>query len=707
MPTSQYQIPLYGSDSTRILGWCTEAVQEGRAWLETQTPSKGWQSALDILSGASTVPAGPSDSSSTQYNKAKRIARETVASLANFRHEGEFKTAWNNERYNQAAMLTKLDRGWYQACRVADVHRAAIQYAVGLGTAYLYETWDPQFHSPTRGDIRVQALAPADVTFVQLPKDHDIQRAYGVIIREELPINLAKQMYGRQNAAFAASLVPDRQEPGWLAKGLDKVQQFLSPALRVAGRTGPDHDAGAFPTVDIFHLYTLDGSINEGFEPVQMGTHGTNWAYSVPTVGSAVVIPDQINQQTGLPFTRPATREDCRLFPLRRYTIFSSSGVCYDGSSPWWHGQVPVARLSYNDWAWEALGSSMIAELLPMQGGIEATMRGIEDSIAARLDPPYLYDDTAVARSWAQTFNPRKAGSRAAAPLLQAGAGLIQFPVPPEVYNVPQWITEYIAAQEARMDYVSGVQDLVAIAKAKQLPSADTLEKLMEMAGPIVQDMVRAIERPLQQLGEWRKAYYFQFYTRGRMITTVGPDGVSVDEQYTPDLLVPYANAAPPMDQIAQAGYTAARRASIEEFKYLVTESGINEIHRMSTKLLYLQLSKAGLPISWWTLAQVCQVPNFGPPPEGTNNEMERWVAQQNMQADLQVELAQRLQMQTGSPGMPAGPGGPGMPQGVPPPMQPGAGGGQDGAGRPASFSAPPQMKQKDGGTRTTVTTSK
>lgn len=38
----------------------------------------------------------------------------------------------------------------------------------------------------------------------------------------------------------------------------------------------------------------------------------------------------------------------------------------------------------------------------------------------------------------------------------------------------------------------------------------DTLEKLMEMAGPIVQDMVRAIEKPLTQLGNLREALYLR-----------------------------------------------------------------------------------------------------------------------------------------------------------------------------------------------------
>jgi hypothetical protein len=66
----------------------------------------------------------------------------------------------------------------------------------------------------------------------------------------------------------------------------------------------------------------------------------------------------------------------------------------------------------------------------------------------------------------------------------------------------------------------------------------------------------------------------------------------------------------------------------------------------------------------------------MGPEPEGTHNMFERWVAEQH----ITRELAEELQ------------GGP-------------AGGGQ-GPGRPATNKKAPQIKSKDGGTRSTIATS-
>lgn len=250
-PSNQYEIPRHGMPAARVHGWCLEALAEAEAWLKAQRPSQGWESALSMLS-AEDGGSDPTGLSNLGYNKGKRVARELVASLANFRHEGEFTVTWDDRLYDQAHMLTNLDRNWYRTTYANEAHRGCLQYAVATGTGYLLETWDKHYWGPFKGDIRLTAYSPADVMFVQLPKDHDIQRAYAVIIREELPINLARAIYAEDNPAFAAQLVPDRDQPGWLQKGLQKVQQFLSPALRVAGRTDKKNE-GSFPTVDIFH----------------------------------------------------------------------------------------------------------------------------------------------------------------------------------------------------------------------------------------------------------------------------------------------------------------------------------------------------------------------------------------------------------------------------------------------------------------------
>lgn len=692
MAQSSYEIPRWGTGDSFLLGWLLEAQQDGEAWLKAQYPAMDWEKALRAISGPDDA-SGSLGPSQLSYRRTKRTVREMVASLAQFQHYGEYKTVWDQTLYDQANVLTNLDKHWLRNTKIHAAHRAGIQFGVAFGTTYFHQVWNNHFHNRNRGDISLEALSPQDVTFVQMPKDHDIQKAYAVIIREELPINLARRKYAGDNAAFAAGLVADREQPGWLAKGLQKLQQFVAPALRVAGRMSRD-DQASFPTVDIFHMYTLDGSLNDGPVPVKMGPQRANWSYMVPALGDPLPT-GQRNPMTGNEFTYPAGPDDCLMFPLRRYTIFSKTGVCYDGTSPWWHGQVPLARLRFGDWAWEALGCSQAADIISIEQGIVALMRLIEDNHAARLDPPLIFDDTVVSRTWAEALSGRKAGARAAAPL-QMGDPVKPL-LPPEYYHVDAGIYSWIEQQENRMDYLSGVRDLVAIAKAQQITGADAMEKLLEMAGPIVQELVRGVSDPLTELGEMRKALYFQFYTRARMITTVGPEGVEIDAQYTPEQLVQNI-----VGESSEARTLRTRRL-LEDFYYAVSKSGINEINRMSTKLLYLQLYKlgagSGMPIiSRHTLASVAEVPNYGPPPKGTNNEQERIVAEQRMAMEMQIELAQELAAAQGQMGVGAGPANPSG--GMPTPS------GQQGPGRPPSYQEAPRLVSKDGGTRTTVATS-
>jgi hypothetical protein len=175
----------------------------------------------------------------------------------------------------------------------------------------------------------------------------------------------------------------------------------------------------------------------------------------------------------------------------------------------------------------------------------------------------------------------------------------------------------------------------------------------------------------------------------------------------------------------------------------------------LSRKLLYIQLQKAGQPIDPWTMAEINDIPNFGKPPAGTNTVFDRWVAWEKIKAEIQastqamaMQIQARAQLgiqlqqaaivaqvqqhaaaeQGGAPGGPPQGGAP--PQGGPapaqagpagPPPQGGAQGGASGGpglgpgpalghnlpGRPPEFGGTPIIEQKDGGTRSTITSHK
>jgi hypothetical protein len=171
-----------------------------------------------------------------------------------------------------------------------------------------------------------------------------------------------------------------------------------------------------------------------------------------------------------------------------------------------------------------------------------------------------------------------------------------------------------------------------------------------------------------------------------------GPGSDEEDFYFQPDLIVP---AGPPGETAEQS--RDRRKLFLHQFHYHLSQSGVNELHRMTTKLFYLQLMKAGFPISWWTFAKIAQIPNFGPEPQGKDgrpvaNELERWVAQQRIMQDLAQDA-----MQSQIEAQAAGAQSAGLPPGVTPPRP---------VGRPPTNQKEPRLVSKDGGARSTVITS-
>lgn len=61
--------------------------------------------------------------------------------------------------------------------------------------------------------------------------------------------------------------------------------------------------------------------------------------------------------------------------------------------------------------------------------------------------------------------------------------------------------------------------------------------------------------------------------------------------------------------------------------------------------MIFLQLWRDGrFPLDPYTLAEVLDVPNFGPPPSGTKNVIERWKAFQIESAAVMAEVQKLIQ---------------------------------------------------------------
>lgn len=663
-------------------------IGQGEAFIRSSRAYDDMERAIEVIAG--NTAKRPAKLSQLHLNRVKREIREVVGTLSNLRPLWGYKS--DNPLYDRhVEILNKLMLAWFHSKFVDRAIREALQYAAVLGTGYLQVGWEKDLWFAGRGDVSLTAKGPKDVLPIGIGSDNDIQQAAAVIIRTEVPLSKAYAMY----PTHAAYLTPDRDGPSWFTKAKEKVQRFASPVLNFASTSNRVTDE-MFPTIDIFDIYIKDTSVNHSGVDIPMGDPGSNWAYTVPYVGKQV--PTGAVDSQGQPVNHTITEEEALMYPRGRLITCTRTHIIKDGPNPWWHGKVPLVQFRLDDWPWEFLGFSLIRDTIPAMDSVNSLFRAVVDSANVRLRPPVRYDRSVVSKGFIDRFDPRQPGARVEVDSTTGVEDPVKPIFDPSQFDVPQWIPELIQGLEDRADYLIGVQDLSALAKARQTPSADSIEKLMEIAGPLVYDMSRNMERSLRDVGEMFKGTVFQFYTIARKVQILGPDGLTEEDfDFEPGSMVPsHLPWEDPTGGLSQ--YNRHQRAQWHQnnFVFHIVPNSLHQITQMTRKLLYLQLMRAGVPIDPWTLAEVFDIPNFGRPPSGTSSVIERWEAWQKIVAEVQMAIQMQMQQQAimNSPE--------GQLLGAAATMGQAA---QNEQGRPPTGQQPPQMKVKENGDGTQRTT--
>jgi hypothetical protein len=238
------------------------------------------------------------------------------------------------------------------------------------------------------------------------------------------------------------------------------------------------------------------------------------------------------------------------------------------------------------------------------------------------------------------------------------------------------------------LDSQLGVRDAMSLVKSRMAGSMDEMEKVLEALGPIIEDISRSMEPPMRDLGVMVKYLILQYYTTPRIMQIVGPDGVTPEIfDYDPAKLIPSHLPGENVDAPSASNAIQRARNFADNLRFFIMPNSLHEITQMTMKLGLIQLKKAGVMIDSQTIAEAWNIPSYGRIPG--NTVLERWKAEQEMQ----IEFAARMKEVGEAVGL-APPGGaePGKP---------------NPEGRPPSGNAPPALKSKDNGARSTITESK
>src|SRR6266704_3662715 len=565
-----------------IHDWAKQALAEGQSFVESQD---GYSAIPDIIKSIMGSTGDdklrPSTRSNLSLNHIGKIALDLASSLTDIKPFFTYKVS--NTRFEpQADMGQKLASAWWYRQQIDLKFCDMIKYALAAGSGYAHVVYDRDLQ-----DLNVIPEDPRDVLPIRPADMISIQNAFGVIIRRERTTNYLRHMYPR----FANRIQPDREGSyAAIARKQNYVKTvqglgsgFLQNLYNSLGGR-PSAAPLTVPVSDVFTIYVKDESLNLTGSPVLMGDSDSNWSYIL---------------QPGEP-----------LYPRKRCIVMTNSckEPLYDGPNIYWHGMFPTPKLTLDPWPWSWLGKSPLRDLLSIQCDVDRCARGVSDKMEKAWQPDLIGDAKSIAKAALDRIDTRRPGLR----LRVQQAGSVLMPEP-QMQSV-QVGMELIKLLIDEMKELSGTQELSSLVQLGQIPSSETIERMIESWSPAIRLRSRVMESFLRELAMMVLMNFFQFYTQAQRIAVLGPRGQTFEDfDFDPGSLIPdmMSTLGPGNDGNPLPRYERAREF-IRYFIYEVAPGSLLAASEVTDKLMYLQLSRMGFvdPIS---LLEKLGVSNIAP----------------------------------------------------------------------------------------------
>jgi len=641
---------------------------------------------LAIMQGLEGI--DPNTRSDLSTNYLKYCVRKIVASLSDVGHIATYQSD-AKQFAKQCEQQNKIVHVVYRESLFRKSLRKAMQWAIPTGVGYIWPKFKREKYGFGEGKIVFKALGLCDYIPVQVPDDNDVVNAYAGTIVDFMPIAEAHARF----PLYQSSLFPvgkRRYTSQVAARRLDLAEMFRY------GASSQSNWDGLY--CEIRYTFIHDMSINTSGSKMPMGEPGTSWYYEVPSVGDEIPAP-----YLGQGKTRPATNDDCLIYPNLRLMIssFGMKEPMYDGPAFDWHGMIPLAQYCVDDWPWEGLGCSLISDVATVEKAKRSIERGMHQIADHRLDPGLAYDRSGgVNPATANELDPFEKRLR----LGMDGdpEKIFRTFLPEHLLNVPEWEFKFRDLLKAMIEEGLGLNDIGNLANAKMNIQSDAAEKMLEVVGPLVKDISFGMECSTQRVGEMLKFIVPQFFDSARVMQYIGPDEVSEETfDFDPDKFIPshmpWELEDPNIAIPSPSQYNLMERAKrfAKNLRLVSVPGRLHNITKIQDQLKWLQIGRSQIiPIAPQDLAKKMDIDNYGEIPG--NTMFERAMNYKKMEIEMMAkakELASVL-----------------MPQ--PPGQQPGTGpgGGQKGTGgRPPSGQKGPKVKQKGqagGNPRTVVSES-
>lgn len=682
-----WQCPPFETPDPDKLGFVRRCIDQGISWYRESNRSMNLTRAMDMLAGRTGGKVSAKWANFTTGDL-KRGVLEIVEALADIRPYWGYSTE-NKSFREECNMMSKVAKSIYMESFVDRAIKDALQFAAISGAGFIYPFYSRSKFGMGDGEFVFMALGQPDVLPIQLPRGRNYQNAYIVTI--VVPMGVAE----------AHARFPD-------------FQKFLKPfADKTYARTPSGNSERAYDQnrwrmhkignkreqyVDIYYTYVLDLRINEAMtdddgnpmkdengqpvgKPLEMGEKGTSWSYTVPYVGQMIT-----RFEDGKNVTRPATDDDCRVYPYRRLLISCNEALMYDGPAFDWHGMVPLVPFYLDEWAWEDTGFSLFQGTMQTQDAIDDLMRYIYRVAMARANPGKVYNTDITTGDKTGKLTSRQAESLDPFdPGISWGVDgdikepVLRPPFPEWCYNIPEWVMKVVEFLQASIMRQLGHDQIKSLEKIRA--NISDPEKLLDAEGPTVLGTSRSMERGFRDLAEMLKFLIIQYMTTPRLMQYVGADGIAPEVfDYAPEMIIPShmpgEQTTDATGQPTTSAVTAVERGRnfAKNLRTFTTPHSMHYIAQAQKKLNLLALLGKGVPIDPETLATEFDLPNWGSIDGSTIKEkVVNWAKEKLVEtaeiAKLQQALGLNPPEQDGKPGPKPGQAGSGRP-----PQKPGSG---------------------------------
>lgn len=660
-----WQAPKLETAAGTRFSWIEELLQEGEGWLSDQTAYKNIYRNLDIFDGVSD----DTIKSTLKTNGLKYNLRKFIETISEVREIGSYGSdAVQFKAYAQ--VMNKVAKGLFLEAQFPRKVRKTLQFSM-LGRGYLWPKCKTSNYGFGERRIEFEPMGILDVVPVQVPQTNDVQDAYAATGHVYMPI---AEAHGRfplfQEKLIPVNAISYRNRVQ--ARRVDLAERYYGEASRNWGKL----------YCLIRYTFIRDIRINNTGHAMPMGDWGTrdgkmvpltSWSYEVPSVGQDIFG----GIRNGQKYMRKATTEDCLVYPFLRLMI-SSPGMdlpMYDGPAFDWHGCIPFVQYDVDDWAWEAMGRSLIQDV----GSIEVTKRKLErkmDSvITTTLNPPMGYDRSQTGGPQVENFDIFDENVRYG--LEGEPKKMLQSLLPEEVRVVADHFKFWEMLRDSEREQL-GINDLGNLAALKMNLSGEQVDKALEPIGPIAKGIATGMEGSNAKVAYMVKFMIPQWLDTKRIIEYIGPDNITPEVyDFDPASMIPshmpdehVTNEVSGL-QIATVPSSPSQYSQIDRMRRFAANlrlisvpSTLLKMTQQAEQLKWMSLKFKGAPISWSTTLTKCGIDNYGEV-KGTT-EREKWINEQIEELELKA-MAAKMAMELGLV-QPEGGGKPGGGKGGRPP---------------------------------------